>query len=94
MTVCLSITFIPSELKAVPNPTSTQSSNPAAKAEVLINRLEELKALDKSTLTRTEKKALRKEVKSINSQLKAVGGGVYISAGALILILVLLIIFL
>jgi hypothetical protein len=47
-----------------------------------------------SKLKSSEKKSLRKEVRSINHKLNAIGGGVYISAGAAILILVLLIILL
>jgi hypothetical protein len=44
-----------------------------------------------STLKSSEKKNLRKEVRSINHKLKAISGGVYISAGAAIIILLLII---
>lgn len=64
----------------------------AAQAQKLISRLEEIKAMDKSSMTRSEKKALRKEVNSIQKTMD--GGVVYISAGAIILIIVLLIILL
>ncbi|MCX6300735.1 MAG: hypothetical protein NTW82_00995 [Bacteroidia bacterium] len=47
-----------------------------------------------SILKSSEKKNLRKEVRSINHKLKAIGGGVYISAGAAIIIILLLIILL
>ncbi len=65
----------------------------AAEAQKLTNRLEEIKAMDKSSMTRTEKKALRKEVKAIQKSLDS-SGGVYLSVGAVILIIVLLIILL
>jgi hypothetical protein len=50
--------------------------------------------MDKANMKSSEKKSMRKEVKSINHKLREIGGGVYISAGGLILILILLIILL
>ncbi|NNL40596.1 MAG: hypothetical protein HKO75_12105 [Flavobacteriaceae bacterium] len=47
--------------------------------------------MDKSDLKRAEKKALRKEVRAIKTQLRTTGNGIYISAGALIIILLLII---
>ncbi|NNT71409.1 hypothetical protein HKT18_04180 [Flavobacterium sp. IMCC34852] len=83
-----------------PTNTITATNSPAndaeakAKAELLIRRLEEIKAMDKSNLTRVEKRALRKEVKEIKSTLKASGQGVYLSVGAIIIIILLLILLL
>ncbi|GCC49868.1 hypothetical protein SanaruYs_00820 [Chryseotalea sanaruensis] len=65
----------------------------AALSEQLVNRLAEIKAMDASTLSRKDKRELRKEVKSIEKQLNS-SGGVYLSVGAIILIVVLLIILL
>jgi len=50
--------------------------------------------MDFSDLNRTERKSLRKELRSMKSELNAIGGGVYVSAGALILIVILLILLL
>lgn len=52
--------------------------------------------LNKSDLSRADKRVLRKEVKSIEKKIQRIssGGGVYISAGAVIIILILLIILL
>ncbi|WP_222940205.1 hypothetical protein [Flavobacterium buctense] len=80
-------------------PVATKTNNPPtaeakAKAEVLIKRLEEIKTMDKSNLNRVEKRALRKEVKEIKTTLKASGQGVYLSVGAIIIIVLLLIILL
>lgn len=78
-------------------PVNSEISNTpsdAAKTEVLLNRLNEIKAMDKSNLTREEKKALRKEVKEIKATMKATGGGVYLSVGAIIIIILLLILIL
>ena len=64
------------------------------KSEVLIARLNEIKSVNKSNLNFSEKRQLRKETRSIKKELQQLNGGVYISAGAVILILVLLIILL
>jgi len=60
----------------------------------MINRLEEIKALDKSSMTRVEKKELRKEVREIKANLKSSNNGVYLSVGAIIIIILLLILLL
>ncbi|HVU55540.1 MAG TPA: hypothetical protein VHD83_10820 [Puia sp.] len=54
-------------------------------------RVEEIKAMDKSALTKDERRALRKELKSMHREARYVTG-VYISVGALIIIILLLII--
>lgn len=82
------------ESTAVTSSNNPPSAEAKAKAEVLIKRLEEIKTMDKSNLTRVEKKALRKEVREIKSTLKASGQGVYLSVGAIIIIVLLLIILL
>lgn len=96
MTTCLSLTFHPLQSTAAttPTPSSVVISKPAesAEAKALLLRLNEINTMDKSTLSSSEKKQLRKEVRSIKSQLNQLGGGVYISVGALIIILLLLII--
>jgi len=63
-------------------------------AAVLISRLEEIRDMDKSGLSFTEKRELRKEVRETRAVLNGSGNGVYISVGALILIILLLIILL
>lgn len=69
-------------------------STPAAsdpEMQRMVNRLEEIKAMDLENMPRSERRKYAREVKQIEKRMKAVGGGVYISAGALILIIVLLI---
>ena len=63
-------------------------------ARLLLNRLNEINSMDKSKMNSPERKQLRKEVRSIKSQLNDLGEGVYISVGAIIIILLLLIILL
>jgi hypothetical protein len=48
--------------------------------------------MDKSAFNKKELKGLVSEVKNIEKQTKKTDGGLYISAGALIVILILLII--
>ncbi|MEQ9465786.1 MAG: hypothetical protein RLN88_00155 [Ekhidna sp.] len=81
---------------ATPSETSgsTESGTTSDKAVLLIERLERIKDMDKSAMSPVEKRAIRKEVKSINKELKQLGGGVYMSVGAVIIILLLLIILL
>lgn len=55
-------------------------------------RLMEIKQMDKSNLTRQEKKELRKEVRELKK--KAVTNGIYLSVGAIIIIILLLILIL
>lgn len=70
------------------------TENREAEAIRLKNRLEEIKALDKRQLSAMEKKALRGEVRAIKKELAAMSGGVYLSIGAIILIILLLILLL
>jgi hypothetical protein len=67
------------------------SSADAEKVNVLVKRLNEIDAMDKSNLSASEKKALRKEVRAIKRDVKELGGGVYISVGVLLLIIIILI---
>lgn len=63
-----------------------------AKIESLKRRVVEIKAIDRSTLTKAERKDLRNELKEMNKEAKAIQGrGVYLSIGALIVILLLVI---
>jgi len=101
--LCITATFLlfsfaPAQISATTNPVPLYVSITAAleptKGEVLVARLNEIKATDKSALTSVEKKALREETRTIKQQLKASNSGVYLSTGAIILIAVLLIILL
>jgi hypothetical protein len=57
------------------------------------DRVEEIKAMDKSQLTKEERKQLKTELRAMKKESRAVTG-VYISVGALIIIILLLIIIL
>ncbi len=72
----------------------TKEQKEARVAEIKA-RVEEIKNMDKSKLSGADKKALRHELRDMNAESKVLGtGGVYISLGALIVIILLLILIL
>ncbi len=71
---------------------SPKTENPGA--QQLLQRLEEIRGMNKSELTRMEKKGLREEVRGIRKEMKSISGGVYLSVGAIIIIVLLLILLL
>ncbi len=73
---------------------STEARVLELKSEQMVSRLQEIKEMDKSGLTRSERKDLRKEVKGLKKEMKAISGGVYLSVGAIIIIILLLILIL
>ena len=75
-----------SEKKSAP-----ATTNIPTEIKIMLNRLEEIKSIKKSELERSERKALRKEVHAIKSQIRSTGNGIYIGSGALIIILLLII---
>ncbi len=98
-TVAVLFAFLPNQLfgTVANTPLSTIVADSTKLAEtstmnLLMARLDEINAMDKSNMDRAEKRALRKEVRSIQREAKKVGGGVYISGGALLLILLLILI--
>ncbi len=99
MTTLMLLSIIPTPLKAVveSNPVTivaTKTDDPVD-PNTLLARIYEIKAIDKSTLSKTEKKELRKELRQTKKQLKEAGhGGVYLSVGSAIIIILLLIILL
>jgi hypothetical protein len=98
MTAFMLLTIMPMQLKAEKKeatPVSSPATKPAETAEVnaIIARLNEIKAMDKSNLSASEKKALRKEVRESRSYLRE-HSTVVISVTVLLLIIILLILLL
>lgn len=98
ITLIFLIAIMPFQLKGgtesdmfVPDSTQTVQTTEMTH---LTNRLNEINEMDKSALTPQERKALRKEVRSIKETMAELNGGVYISVGAAILIVLLLILLL
>lgn len=97
--ICLLLTFSPQqsnaattdETSSVVSSKSAEAAE-AAEAQALLLRLDEIKAMDKSMLTSSDKKELRNEVLAIRESLKEIGSGVYISGAAVLIILIVLLI--
>ena len=93
----MSISFFPNTMTAAGNPSKTPDAKPIevpAHVQIQLDRLNEIKAMDKSDMTSSEKKALRKEVKVIKSSLRDSNSGIYLSVGTIIIIVLLLILLL
>ncbi len=88
----ISIT-VPAISDPITNPKGPGKDANAA-VQPMLNRLQEIKDMDKSSLSKTEKKELRNEVKGIKKEMKAANKGVFLSVGAIIIILLLLILLL
>lgn len=90
----LSLSVLPANTYAIENhPAKTPKEIPA-EVQTMLNRLNEIKEIDKSKLSSSEKKELRTEVKTIKKNLKKSGQGIYLSVGTIIIILLLLILLL
>jgi hypothetical protein len=96
MATCLTLSFLPLQSNAKTNtsPSSIVVKQPldSAEAKALLLRLNEIKEMDKSKLSRNERIALQKEVRAIQKRFPV--GGIYISAAGLVVIIILLLIFL
>jgi tRNA pseudouridine-54 N-methylase len=87
-------TIQPIQAKINNNPVTTATPAQAERSKIITARLYEIKAMDKSNMTSSEKKALRKEVKAMKQEMRSGNGGIYLSVGAIIIIILLLIILL
>lgn len=97
MIMVLSLSAFPSTMFAAEINRNVERTNPKevpAEVQKMLDRLEEIKEIDKSSLTRVEKKELRKEVREIKNNLRSSGNGLYLSVGAIIIIILLLILLL
>jgi hypothetical protein len=92
LSLLLSLFSIPSNAATSPGNTllTTNTAVVVADSTTSMTRLNEINAMDKSAMSFSEKKQLRKEVRAI----KSLNGGVYLSAGAIIIIVLLLILLL
>ena len=93
--VLLFVTCTPIQSNAEGGPISISATEKeSAELKALINRVNEINAMDRSTMSRSEKKEIRKELRATKREVnRHSNGGVFISTGLIILILVLIIIF-
>lgn len=68
-------------------PISQDSTESMEVAKTLLIRMDEINAIDRASLTTSEVKALRKELRLIKGDLKELKKGTYMPAGKLIIIL-------
>jgi Flp pilus assembly protein TadB len=93
--VALTIGLITPAFASNENPVNTEKSRDEARAQQLMSRLTEIRNMDKSNLTSTEKRELRKEVREMKKEVKKNNSrGIYLSVGAIIIIVLLLILLL
>ena len=85
---------LPASSAVIASETSKINGTENIRAQVLTQRLEEIRGMNKSEMTRLEKKSLRNEVKDIKKEMKVMSGGVYLSVGAIIIVILLLILLL
>ena len=95
--IILSLSIFPSTILAkTSEPISIDNTTKEIPVEikVMFDRLKEIKEMDKSNLTSSDKKTLRKEVRAIKSNLRSSRHGVYLSVGAILIIILILILIL
>ncbi|MET4081497.1 putative PurR-regulated permease PerM [Pedobacter sp. UYP30] len=88
-TLGISANSVSAAEKASKHPTELTTEQ-QAKLDKITTRVEEIREMDKSQLSRTEKRELRKELKEMKNQARAMSGGIYLSVGAIIIIIVVL----
>lgn len=79
---------------AKPNKNVTLTEQQQLRLTEITNRVEEIKEMDKSQLTRDQKKELRSELTQMKKESKALSGGIYLSVTAIIIVLLVLILIL
>jgi hypothetical protein len=98
MTALVLLSFMPVSLHAaiVGDPIKSTITHKVVPADAVSIRfrLAEIKAVDKSELSSAQRKQLKKEARSLKSDLRQISGGVYLSTGAIILVVILLILLL
>lgn len=91
---CFAFSVLPASANEKKDPKTELTVEQKARLDKLMNRVEEIRAMDKSTLSGEERKALRKELKEMKQEARVLNNGVYLSVGAIIIIILLLILIL
>jgi hypothetical protein len=96
LSACIAVT-VPAKTFAASAPVATTTTDPEKDAKLLqdiTRRVTEIQNMDKSNLSASEKKALRKELMGMKKQADGLNSKVYLSVGAIIIIILLLILIL
>ncbi|NOS92594.1 MAG: hypothetical protein HOP30_11770 [Cyclobacteriaceae bacterium] len=88
--IIIGITPLPSLAADLPNVVNINS----IELQKQMDRLNEIKSIDTKTLSRHQRKELRHEIRSIQKAQSTGNGGIYLSVGAIIIIVLLLILIL
>jgi len=94
ITSLMLLSIAPMPLNAVnskPAPTPAPVNIESVDTKIMMSRITEIKAMDKSKLNAAEKKQLKQELRQMK---KAISGGVYLSVGTILIILLILILIL
>ncbi len=75
-------------------PAATENKLTEEEITAYRNRVEEIRGMDKSEMTVSEKKELKTELKTIKETMHREGSYIYVGGGTLILVIILLIILL
>jgi peptidoglycan hydrolase CwlO-like protein len=71
-------------------PVATENKLSTEELSQMKNRVEEIRKMDKSEMTVSEKRELRNESKSIKENVRKSGGVIYIGTGTLLLIILII----
>jgi len=91
---CLTLSLTPAFAAEKKTPKTELTAEQQARLDHIVNRVNEIRQMDKSTLSNAERKALRKELKEMKQEARVLNNGVYLSVGAIIIIILLLILIL
>jgi len=72
-------------------PVATENKLSAEEVSRMNKRVEEIRSMDKSEMTGSEKRELRKESKGIKENVRRSGEVIYISGGTLLIIILIII---
>ncbi|MEO6893785.1 MAG: hypothetical protein ABI136_02060 [Ginsengibacter sp.] len=89
--MAFAISFVSPTFAAKTNPVKNEVPK-EVRAQQIEHRLVEIRDMDKTNLSSTDKKELRKEVKGLKKEARS--QGIYLSIGAVIIIILLLILLL
>ena len=84
----------PSVMANVAKSKPEMTDNQKVRLAEITTRVEKIKSMDKSELSREDRKSLRNELQEMKKEAKAMSGGVYLSVGAIIIVILLLILLL
>jgi hypothetical protein len=89
------VSFVTNNLTAMPKNATAPKAQSEISAEqtssILNKRILEIQAMDKSKLSAKEKSILKSELKRMKAQVHSARNGIYISTGAVLLIILIII---